>query len=70
MTPERIAKIRNGLDALKRSDNFGLQAQCIDDLLLAVESLQADNARLRAALEDARYGRWRDLFPATVNDRS
>jgi hypothetical protein len=61
MTPERIAEIRERQDDFTRYERVNelevarkIIGTDIPALLLAVESLQADNARLRAALVDAR----------------
>lgn len=54
MTPERIAEMRSRLT--KSTPLYGISVDECFDLLAAVESLQADNARLRAALVEARAG--------------
>lgn len=61
MTPERIAEIRERQDDFTRYERVNelevarkIIGTDIPALLLAVESLQADNSRLRAALVDAR----------------
>ena len=52
MTPERIAELGRRLE--NRNKLIALSAA--KDLLTAVESLQADNVRLRFLLNDARDG--------------
>jgi hypothetical protein len=61
MTPERIAEIRERQDDFTRYERVNelevarkIIGTDIPALLLAVETLQQDNARLRAALEEAR----------------
>ena len=64
MTPERIAEIKPLLNGRRRLAALSVAKE----LLAAVESLQAENARLRAALVAAR-NEVDDRVPAFRNDK-